>query len=385
MINKLENNNSDIDFGEVLNVLWKGKWKIIIITIIFFLLAFTYSISLPKIYKTSLTVYQSERSVFTKYFLLNEVLNDHFNLYGAKNKKAITFNYIPITPSNIFNMVRNEFNNSNEIRSMLENLSRDNDKFKNFTNTDIRNLSNSFIFFPIANNNDNFSKLNFNWNNLEEGQFIIDTTIKGVLNNVRNVLINNIDGLAQTIEYKNQNKINSLKTKIELLEKLNKENDQKKLKYLTEHLKIAKKLNIKDIFDGDFKEFTSLAEKLYQDGQLKNNIPYFAFGYDAIQLEINQILKRSNNENAYFALAEYRILLEKLTDIQSDMTAQTLIDTIDILKNDDLTNWIKYDLSDASAKLMHNIKLYCVIGIILGLIFGVSFVMFAHHFKRTKK
>ena len=68
MINKLENNNSDIDFGEVLNVLWKGKWKIIIITIIFFLLAFTYSISLPKIYKTSLTVYQSERSVFTKYF-----------------------------------------------------------------------------------------------------------------------------------------------------------------------------------------------------------------------------------------------------------------------------------------------------------------------------
>ena len=98
----------------------------------------------------------------------------------------------------------------------------------------------------LANNNDNFSKLNFNWNNLEEGQFIIDTTIKGVLNNVRNVLINNIDGLAQTIEYKNQNKINSLKTKIELLEKLNKENDQKKLKYLTEHLKIAKKLKVRN-------------------------------------------------------------------------------------------------------------------------------------------
>ena len=384
MIDKLENNNRDIDLGEVLKVLWKGKWKIIIITIIFFLVVLAYSTSLPKIYKTSLTVYQSERSAFTKYLLLNEVLNDHFNLYGAKTKKAITSNYIPITPSNIFNMVRNEFNDSNEIKSILENLSRDNDKFKNFTNTDIKNLSNSFIFFPIANANDNFSKLNFNWNNLEEGQLIIDTTLKEILKNVKKVLINNINGLAETIEYKNQNKINSIKTKAELIKKLSKEQDQKKIKYLTEHLKIAKELDIKNFFDGDLNEFSSFAETFYQNGEIIENIPYFAFGYDAIQLEINRILKRSNDANAYFALAEYRILLEKLTDIQSDLTAQTLIETVDILKNDDLTNWIKYDLLNTSSKLIHNTKLYCMIGIILGLISGVSFVMVSHHFKRTK-
>ena len=376
--------NSDIDLGVVLKVLWKGKWKIIIITIIFFLLTLAYSSNLPKIYKTNLTVYQSERSAFTKYFLLNEVLNDHFNLYGAKNKKAITFNYIPITPSNIFNMARNEFNDKKEIAIVLENLSKNNDELKSITKNDIRNLSSSFIFFPISNANDNFSKINFNWNNKDESQFIIDSTLKKVLNNVKKVLINNINGLAQTIEYKNQNKINSIKTKIELLKKLNKENDQKRIIYLTEHLKIAKELNIKNFFDGDLNKFSSLAENLYQNGEIIKNIPYFAFGYDAIQLEINKILKRANDENAYFALAEYRILLEKLTDIQSDLTAQTLIETIDILKNDDLTNWIKYDLSDVSSKLIHNIKLYCMIGIILGLISGVSFVMFVHHFKRNK-
>ena len=111
--------------------------------------------------------------------MLDQVLNDHFNLYGIKDKKASSLNYISITPSNIFNLVRNEFNNPEKIKSILNNLSKENDKFKNLSKKDIKNLSNSFKFFPIANRNDNYSQVNFNWNNAEESQFILTQYFKG--------------------------------------------------------------------------------------------------------------------------------------------------------------------------------------------------------------
>ena len=149
------------------------------------LISLIYNINLPKIYNNKLTIYQTERSNFAKYFVLDQVLNDYFNFYGIKDKKSSSLNYISITPSNIFNLVRNEFNNPEKIESILDNLSKDNDKFKNFSKKDIKNLSNSFKFFPIVNRNDNFSVINFNWNNLEESQFILDAVFQAVLINVK--------------------------------------------------------------------------------------------------------------------------------------------------------------------------------------------------------
>ena len=130
------NRDNDIDFGSILKILWKGKWKLIIFAVISFSFALIYSVNLPKIYNNNLTIYQSERSVFAKYFVLDQVLNDHFNLYGIKDKKASSLNYISITPSNIFNLVRNEFNNPEKIKSILNNLSKENDKFKNLSKKD---------------------------------------------------------------------------------------------------------------------------------------------------------------------------------------------------------------------------------------------------------
>ncbi len=368
------NRDNDIDFGSILKILWKGKWKLIIFAVISFSFALIYSINLPKIYNNNLTIYQSERSVFAKYFVLDQVLNDHFNLYGIKDKKASSLNYISITPSNIFNLVRNEFNNPEKIKSILNNLSKENDKFKNLSKKDIKNLSNSFKFFPIANRNDNYSQVNFNWNNAEESQFIFDAIFQGVLDNVKTILINNITDLSKSIDYKNQNKINSLKIKIDLLNQLYKEKNENKIKYLTEHLKIAKELNIKDFFGGsdNFKNFTEILNK--QNIEIKGSIPYFVFGYKAIELEINTILKSSNFEDQY--------VKEKLIDIQSDLTSEILIDTVEFIENDDLKNWVKYNLSDLSSKLLYNIKLYCMVGIIFGLILGIAFVLASHYFKK---
>tara|TARA_B110000908_G_scaffold172613_1_gene241325 strand:- start:5352 stop:6299 length:948 start_codon:yes stop_codon:yes gene_type:complete len=44
--------DSEIDFNEILNVLWKGKWYIVASTTLFIIIAFTYSFSLPNIYKS---------------------------------------------------------------------------------------------------------------------------------------------------------------------------------------------------------------------------------------------------------------------------------------------------------------------------------------------
>ena len=377
---ELEKNN-DVDLADIFKVIWLGKWKVIGITVIAFLIVLVYSSNLPKVFKTEVTIHQSSRSVFTKYFLLNEVLTDHFNLYAGKNKVMIDHNYIPVTPSNIFNLIRNEFNDKEEIAYIIEKLSKESDNFKNLSKKDIYNLSDSFVFFPAVNYNDNFSKLSFNWRDVEEGKLIIDSVFLVVLNNVKETLINHINDLAETIDYRNENKLKALNIKIKLNKKQNKENDKKKLKFLYKHLKIAKELNIKDFFNGNLDEFTS--ETIYENEDKAYNIPYFAFGYKAIQSEISSILKRTNNKEAYFNNSEYRILLRKITDIKGDMTAQTLKDTIDILERDDLTKWISYNLSNTSPKLTHNITLYSMVGIILGLIFGVTFVLISQHFKKN--
>ena len=376
MNNNLKKDN-DIDFGYILNILWKGKWKLIIFITISFLLSLTYSLNLPKIYNNNLTIYQSERSVFAKYFVLDQVLNEHFNLYGIKDKKASTLNYISITPANIFNLVRNEFNNPKKIKSILDKLSKDNNKFKNFSKKDIKNLSNSFQFFPVNDRSDDFSEINFNWKNEEESQFILDLIFQEALNNVKKTLINNLIELAKAIDYKNQNKIISLKIKIDLLNQLAKEQNENKIKYLTEHLKIAKELNIKDFFGGNdnFKNFTEILNK--QNIEIKGNVPYFVFGYKAIELEINSILKTSNYY--YDQLVE-----EKLIDIQSDQTSEILIESVEFIKNDNIKKWVDYDLSELSSKLLHNIKLYCMVGIIFGFILGIAFVLASHYFKKQK-
>lgn len=44
--------DSEIDFNEILNVLWKGKWYIMASTTLFIIIAFTYSFSLPNIYQS---------------------------------------------------------------------------------------------------------------------------------------------------------------------------------------------------------------------------------------------------------------------------------------------------------------------------------------------
>jgi uncharacterized protein involved in exopolysaccharide biosynthesis len=44
--------DSEIDFNEILSVLWKGKWQIVATTTLLIIIAFTYSFSLPNIYQS---------------------------------------------------------------------------------------------------------------------------------------------------------------------------------------------------------------------------------------------------------------------------------------------------------------------------------------------
>ena len=52
-INTFDNEEDEIDFRELFNVLWKGKWLILSITTFFSIIAVIYSLSLPNIYQSS--------------------------------------------------------------------------------------------------------------------------------------------------------------------------------------------------------------------------------------------------------------------------------------------------------------------------------------------
>ncbi len=388
----------EVDLVDLIKALWLGKWKIIIITVISVLVIYVYANSLPKKFKSTAVVNHAERSVFIKYSVINDILK-YDDLTAAENPDDSN-KYI-LNPSRIFHKARIEFNNYREVALVLAN---ETSILESFDGTDdqkqdlLINLARSFNFSTPTKKGEKYY-VSFTWGNIEEGRKIFEKSMVKVLENVRNSIIKDINNLADTIEKNNQRKIETLNLKFRLLEKAQKKKDLVRIEYLKEQSKIAKEINLEYSIEG-----LSLAQSkqsLFQESTLgsdttKNKslidlievpfleVPYFLLGYKAIDKEIELILNR-NDKQRILKTDQYSKIMHKLIEAESDLSAELLRQSVSIIENDNVNDWIKYDFSLASTKSLNNSRFYIMVSIIFGLTFGAVFVIISHYFRKNSK
>lgn len=244
--------NEEIDLIDLFRIIFDGKIKIILITIVSFLIGFVYSYYTPNNYLISLDINRSSFFEFRNFNYVNQFL--------TSNQLSDPKELIDQNPTNR-NMLNKFIDELQDYEEFLFNL-RKSEKVKEnlshlpveFQDKALLDYVKLFKFVKKKNNPDLI--LNFKWDNIDEATNILQETIDLTMKNL------------------NDNIYKELYLKLEQQKKLSKTIDKLRIEFLKEQRWIAKELNISD--------YIATSEK-----------SYFLMGYKAIDKEI-QLIKNRN-------------------------------------------------------------------------------------------
>lgn len=233
-------NYDEINLIELSKIIWNDKIKILLITIILFLLGLGYSYQKPNIYLVSLKIIKNNNFSLLNVDYLNELLKN-------KNYK------INVTDQFLFDIFSNELEDHKEFLLNLKN--------KDKIEEDISILSSDLIkenflkyrdLLKITKNKSHLI-LSFEWDNIDEAKDILRDTINLTLFNSKRLLHKKLDFIIE-------NEDKRIHTK-----------NLRDLTYLEKQKLIAKELNIVEIPHG------------------YSGNPFYLRGYVAIDKEIDLI------------------------------------------------------------------------------------------------
>ena len=168
----------------------------------------------------------------------------------------------------------------------------------------------------------------------------------------------------------NKRKKASLNIEINSIRTLNKLMNAKRTRYLIEQSDIAKELGIEK----------NQLDKLTIESP---NYPYYLRGYKAIDKELELIKKRSNQDNDLMSKG-YIDLKRKLIRIEKDIRSKQLKDANETIKQDNISNWVNFNLDLAEIENLKKSNLLLLISILAGGILGVSYVLISKSFRERK-
>jgi len=324
----------EIDLIALLKILWDNKIKIILITIISFLIGLGYSYKLPNNYLHSLNVSKSDSSKFIKLnYLIKLIKSNQPNQPNQPNQLVFSNKII----------IDRFINELKDYEEFLFNL-KDTKKFKEI----LKNLSiedqEKVLFKHVklleivkAKKKEDIYILNLNWQDSDESKKIIQDTLNLVMNNVIKSIF---EQLEQTLEFE---------------KKMISQNDRKKLDYLSEQSSIAKELDISDNQVDNANLYQSNLSLNINSNDITDTA-YYLRGYRAIDREI-ELIQNRDYQNLKFIEQE-----------------------INEFKNSDI-KFVDYNAYLIETKSLKNTKLILIISIILGLIIGVFYVLISNAFK----
>jgi LPS O-antigen subunit length determinant protein (WzzB/FepE family) len=330
--------DDEIDLFTLIMIIWDGKLKILLITIISFLIGFGYSYQIPNNYLNSLTISLSKNYEFTKLDNLNKLmkqveLNQLIDLGNSNN----------LYQSNKLNLIIlekfiDEFEYYKEFLIDLSNKKKNGEdisklklKDQEIELIDATKLS-KIVLAQIDEKN---YILNFKWHDSDEAKKIF----KNILDITSNKLKKRIfDELRGDLEFK---------------KKLILSKDRERLDYLREQSTIAKELQIID------NQIDTINVSQSSSVSLSINtadIAYYLRGYKAIDKEI-ELIKNRDYKNLQFIKEE----INNLSDLDIKL--------------------VDYNVNLMNFKSLKNTKVNLIISILLGLIIGIFYVFISNAFK----
>lgn len=329
MIDRTSASKDEIDLTYLIKSIWDKKILVILVMLISILLGvgINYKNKQLPIFEISLDIGKSEKSEFLKYISINKVL-------VSKNLKAYE-----IKSETILKKFINELSNHENILAALEDNINIKKKISKLSVID----QNFFLLkyaksLKLHKKGDNYN-LKFIWDDAEEGSQILDEIIDYILLILQNKIYNDLENI------------------IEIIKKLNLEENTKRIEYLKEQRDIAKELlEIK-------KKFSS--EKTSKD-----------------QLEISIYLERFEKYNF---IRDYRAIDKEIELIENrvDREVTFLSEELELIRKKAQVNWISYNILNSNTKLLNfdNKNLTLVVALILGFISSIILVLILNAFQ----
>lgn len=350
--------DNEIDLVELLKIFWDGKIKIIIITIILFIMFVGYNQQRPNpepnSYKNSLAIKPTRNSEFFKFLPVYNFLNEDNLVQLSHTGQSLQFNngrgrLLEINGTSLIDKFVNEILDFEELISVLRNNEHVKKKISNLSEKDklIKLYEYARLFTIESQNDEKNNKFNnylitFIWSNPEESKEIIDQTIKLALINLERSIFNEIEDMLEV-------------KKILILN-----DDLKRVEYLLEQSLIAKELNLAD----NQVDNVNLSHQSNVSFNINTNeVAYYLRGYKAIDKEISIIKKRKYKR--------FSNIKKKIDELKSTKV-----------------EWINYSIFLLETKIIkkqNNSNLPLHLSIIFGLIIGSFYVFISHVFQSKKK
>lgn len=382
--------NIEIDLFSYFKTIWDGKWKIIITTLFATTFGYIYILTTPNLYEVTSPIINNNQNVFIKYKSLNDTLKESKQFLYYEESKPFE-----IDGNIIIEMFVTEFNDYEEMINVLSKSEFVQNKVQNLSNIEKRKtlvkLANKFKIVNnyktnITKDNDFNREIIFRWHDKDEGILLIDKALKLTLINVQNKLSMNVKSLASSLEKQIQRQITSFKSQLSITREIYELSTAKKKLYLIEQSKIAKELGIENnTFDLSLLKQKSPLNCVLPQPQIleKFDNQYYLRGFKAIDKEIQLLNARSEKDKDLMA-DEYLKIKKKLLLAESDNKPNELRDAVKIIVNDDIKNWINFNLEFSEVKNLKKSSLIISFSIIIGLMIGIFGVFILNSIKERK-
>jgi len=338
----------EVDIFYIIKILWEGKLKIISLTIITTLIAVYYNYMQPGSYGYKAKISKSQRSVFSEYTRLNQILLSN----------SLTFK---VNPESIFKSFLHQVNDYNAVVSFLS----DEPSFKLI----LSNLDDSLKQKALLKYTESFKisldpkleviTVEFEWLNGVDGRKIFENFMKKFLEKVKLEIIGEAIQAKEIINSINNDQLKSLNFEMKNILEYEKKRIARELLILEDNYRIAKILNIEN--------FSKSQNNLIV---LKD----YERGFKVIEEEMN-VLKNSSDEDLVFKSFDYLRLIKKKNDLQVKMNKDSLIDSIENLKKDSLHDWVDYSTLNMDIQNLSIAKRILIFGVIFGLLVGSLYII----------
>ena len=361
-----ENNN----LLYLLEVLWNGKKSFFLIFFLILFVGIIYIYNKSESHSVTTQVKNGKDSIFIEYTSINDVLIENETLASEDNSRGYLIN-----SSGVFDIFVSEFNDYVEMIEVLKNNEYVKNQISTLDDDGKQNLLLSYAkLFEIKppGRKETIWNLKFKWHDVIEGQNLFENAINLTLQNVKSILLYDINQLAIALDMKKLRALDVLSNELDIITRIHEEKNFRHLQFLEEQSAIAKELGIVT---------TNLdAYSLSQSGStgvsvtINNEIPFYLRGYNAIDKEISLIKSRSPEVQLLMA-KNYLETKEKILLLENAPASKQLRNGFQIIENDDPIDWVEYNFGLADIKSQNQPIIYFSFFVILGFVLGVTYVL----------
>ena len=339
--------SKEISFFDFLKILYLGRLKIIIFVLIGFIIGIGLSLATKNKYSFKMLIEAKD------------------NL-GLKEHRSFTlqkFNFY--TEKEIFKIFMNRFKNKEEVKIAIKNNEYVKKKLLKLNKKKQTELINQIADeFRIADRNDTVFHIVFKFDNINASKEILSNSIKLINQNSKKIFFKKIIKDLALIEDLYTINNDELKIMVEL----EKKKILAKVNILKQHLKISRELNIKEPLETQINN-NNLDSNYYL---LDSN--YYLIGYQHIEKKIKLLENLSDKE----ILSSSTIFKKKIEDLAFQKINQNILNyqLEKISKTSRLDEIINYNINDLQISYPRSMYKNIIVFSLLGLIFGVFFLLF---------